>query len=170
MADILRYDYDTVSADGSDNLTQTILDLLNQYPALEQTGLDIEFQVLDTVKGIAMFPNPSIAIISEKESVTGHVKQKCAYAFTVVYRTRANAGNKIKVKEWLDNLGRWVEKQKVRIADEEYQLHNYPVLSEGKAFDKIERTSQGYLYGNTEDKAEDWAISIQATYFNEYDK
>ena len=80
---ILRYDFDTLSADGSDNLTQTLRNLLNEYPFLSSRDI-IEFQVLDTTKGIAMFPNPSVAILTEKEDVIGHVTQTCAYAFTVM--------------------------------------------------------------------------------------
>lgn len=155
MGDILRFDYDIVTADGSDNLTQAIMKLLNEFPQLDG---EIEFQTLDTTKGKAMFPNPSVAILLENESVTGHVTQRCAYAFTVVYRTRTTATNKEKIKEWLDNLGRWLEHTE------------YPVLEGEKEFRKIERTSQSYLYGETTDKAQDWAISLQATYTNEFDR
>lgn len=161
---ILRYDYDVVSEDGSDNLTATLMDLLNEYPLLP-TAQVIEFQLLDTTKGIAMFPNPSVAILTEETDVTGHVTQNCAYAFTVVYRTRATSG-KEKVKEWLDNLGRWLEQQEIS----GYKIEKYPKLKGDMEFQKIARTTQSYLYGNTEDKAEDWAISLQATYRNEYDK
>lgn len=164
---ILRYDFDTLSADGSDNLTQTLRNLLNEYPFLSRRDI-IEFQVLDTTKGIAMFPNPSVAILTEKEDVIGHVTQTCAYAFTVVYRTRST--NKEYVKEWLDNLGRWLEKQAINKDDYEYKLERYPALAEGKEFIKIARSTQSYLYGTTEDKADDWAISMQATYRNEFDR
>lgn len=152
---ILRYDYDTLSADGSDNLTKTLMELLNSYPELDG---EIEFQLLDTTKGKAMFPNPSVAILTENESVTGHVSQTCAYAFTVVYRTRTTATSKEKIKEWLDNLGRWLEHIE------------YPALAGDMKFEKIARTSQSYLYGETTDKAQDWAISLQATYKNEFDR
>lgn len=155
--DILRYDYDTISEDGSDNLTQKLLEILNSYPELE-LNTHIEFQVLDTNKGIAMFANPSVAVLDERESITGHISQTCAYDFTVVYRTRVNASGKERIKEWLDNLGRWIERIE------------YPALSCGKKFEKISRTMQASLYGTTEDKAEDWSISLQATYTNEFDK
>ena len=61
---ILRYDFDVLSEDGSDNLTQTLRDLLNEYPFLSSRDI-IEFQVLDTTKGIAMFPNPSVATLPQ---------------------------------------------------------------------------------------------------------
>lgn len=159
MTEIIGYDYDTILADGSDNITQTLMTLLNQYPGMEsETAKYIDFQLLDTVSGIAMFPSPSVAILTENESITGRVRQTCSYGFTVVYRTRTSNPNKERVKEWLDNLGRWIEKTE------------YPKLNGGKEFVKIARTTQAYLYGTTEDKAEDWAISLQATYSNEFDK
>jgi hypothetical protein len=156
---IIGFDYDTVSQDGSDNITASLLELLNSYPALEQAPIkQIQFQVLDTTKGIAMFANPNVAIMEEFESITGHVRQTCAYAFTIVYRTRADASKKAGIKEWLDNLGRWIEKAE------------YPALAGDRYFKKITRTSQSYLYGTTDDKAEDWSISLQATYHNEFDR
>lgn len=154
---VLRYDYDVLSADGTDNLTQTIMDLLNSYPELAGVSDGhIAFSVLELTKGIGMFPSSSVAVLNETEDVTGHVEQLCAYGFTVVFRTRSAA--KERVKEWLDNLGRWLEQT------------TYPVLDGDKVFKQIKRTTQSYRYATTEDKAEDWAISLQATYTNEFDR
>ena len=156
---ILKYDFDAISADGSDSVTQSLLELLNSYHGLDDISIKfIEFQLLGANKGIAMYANPSVAILTEKESITGHVTQTCAYAFTVVFRISPTQQGKEKIKEWLDNLGRWLEETE------------YPALADGKKFLKISRTTQAYLYNTTEDKAEDWAISIQATYHNEFDR
>lgn len=162
MADILRYDLDTVKEDGSDNLTLSIMEIVNQFPLLGTKT--IEFQKLDITSGIALFPNPTVAIMSEKVSITGHTSQKCAYAFTIVYRTRTS-GSKENVKEWLDDLGRWLERQDVK----GYKLLKYPTLADGMEFTKISRQGQAYLYDTTDDKAEDWAIPITALYNNEFD-
>lgn len=164
---IIGYDFDTLSMDGSDNLTQTLMELLNDYPEMQSVPAKyIEFQLLDTTSGIAMFPKPSIAILSERESITGHVKQTCVYGFTIVYRTRSNYQYKESIKEWLDNLGRWLERQEVN----GNKLEEYPALAGDREFIKISRNTQSYPYGTTEDKAEDWAIEIQATYRNEFDR
>lgn len=153
--EILGYDYDAIANDGQDNITTALLTILNEYPAL-MAGEKITFQSLSASGGIAMFANPAVAILTENESVTGHVRQTCAYAFTVVYRTKIT--NRQYVKEWLDNLGRWIEKQEL------------PLLTDGREFLKIARQTQGYLYNTTDDKAEDWAISLQATYRHEFDR
>lgn len=169
--EIIRYDFDTLAADGNDTVTDTLLNILNEYPGLYQVPSDeITFQILDTVSGIAMFPTPNIAIISEKKDITGHVIQKCVCAFTVVYRTRIGAYGKEQIKEWLDNLGRWLDKQPIKIDGVEHVIDAYPKIDDAKTIDIIQRTTQGYLNNTTTDKAEDWAISMQMIYINEFDR
>lgn len=163
---ILGYDYSMPYADGTDNITRALRELLNSYPELSASD-EITFSVLNADSGKAMFPISSVAILSEKEDITGHVEQTCVYPFMVIYRTSGLTENrKANVKEWLDNLGRWLEKQEVK----GNILNNYPALTGDMEFKKIARTSQGYLYNTNEDKVEDWAISIQATYTNEFDR
>lgn len=153
---IVGYDFDVVSEDGSDNLTQTIRNLINSFPEIPY---EVTFQKLGADDGMAMFPNPSVAILSERESITGHVSQICAYAFTVVRRTKSTrAEYKQSIKESLDSLGRWLEQVEL------------PALAGDRRFIKIVRQTQGYLYQTTDDKAEDWAISLQATYTNDFDR
>lgn len=166
---IVGYDYTMPYADGTDNVTTALMNLLNSYPGLDEND-EITFSTLEVNSGKAMFPVSSVMILSEKKSITGHVTQTCAYPFVLIYRASGISEiRKAKIKEWLDNLGRWLSMQPVNINNEVYKLNSYPELSGEREFEKISSTSQGYLYGVTEDKAEDWAISIQATYKNEYD-
>ena len=45
-------------------------------------------------------------------AITGKVNQVCNYPFYAVYRTAADSQNsKIDIKEFLDKLGKWLEKQ-----------------------------------------------------------
>lgn len=163
---ILGYDFNIPSQDGTDNVTTALRELLNSFPLLEDDE-EIAYNTLENDSGIGMFPTSSVAILTEKESVTGHVTQVCAYPFVVVARSKGlNENRKANQKEWLDDLGRWLEKQEVK----GYKLEKYPYLTETKKFEKISRASQSYLYGTGEDKSEDWAISIQATYKNEFDR
>ena len=76
---------------------------------------------------------------------------------------------KEKVKEWLDNLGRWLERQTVVINETEYKLNDYPNLTRGRTFKNIQRVTPSYLDSINENKAENWAINIVATYKNEFD-
>ena len=165
---ILRYNMDVPQRDGSDDLTVTIKELLNSFPGTEEK---IHFGTLSKEYGIGMFPTSQAAIISEKEDITGHVEQRCAYPFLVVSRAAGlSEARKEKVKEWLDTLGKWLERQNIRIGENEFKLKEYPDLPGDMRFEKFQRTSQAALYGTSEDKVEDWAIAIQATYLVEFDR
>ena len=74
------------------------------------------------------------------------------------------------MKEWLDNLGKWLEKKEITISDKKYHLTEYPTLTGERKFLKISRQTPSYLADTTESMAEDWAISITAQYQYEYDK
>jgi hypothetical protein len=70
------------------------------------------------------------------------------------------------VKEWLDTLGRWLEKQVVKVNGQEEQLTEYPPLTGTRQFTTIRRMSGGYLDSTNENKSENWAIYINARYTN----
>lgn len=160
----VRYDID-----GQEVVSTALMDLINEYPGLTQ-GEYIQYATLGDSKGKAVFPTSGSAIKSEIRDVTGHVEQTCDYPFIVIYRASGlSESRKEKVKEWLDNLGRWLEKQPIIVNGNEYQLEEYPALTRGRSFKQIQRVSPSYLDSINEDKAENWAINITATYKNEYD-
>ena len=160
----VRYDID-----GQEVVSTALMDLINEYPGLTQ-GEYIQYATLGDSKGKAVFPTSGSAIKNEIKDVTGHVKQTCDYPFIVIYRASGlSESKKEKVKEWLDNLGRWLEKQPIIVNGKEYKLDEYPALTRGRKFKRIQRVSPSYLDSINEDKAENWAINITATYTNEYD-
>lgn len=167
MADKKEVKYDV---DGYDVVTSAILELINQYPALTE-GDEITFSVLDEDRGKAMFPISGGVIETEKESITGHVTQICLYPFYVIYRAAGlTEARKAAVKEWLDNLGRWLEKQPITVSGEGYLLEAYPELTGNRYFKSIDRQTPAYLDSTNENKSENWAIYISARYQNEFDK
>ena len=167
MAEEKQVQYDI---DGYDVLTTSLLELLNQFPGLDD-GEKIAFSILDEESGIAMFPISGAVVETEKDSITGHVNQVCLYPFYIVYRASGlSEKRKANVKEWLDNLGKWLEKQPVTISNQEYAVKEYPVLTGNREFISISRQTPGYLDGTNENKSEDWVIHISARYKNEYDK
>lgn len=152
-----------------DKVTQAIREFLNSYPDLD--GDIIEFATLGEESGIAMFPTNSAAITSEKESITGHVKQECAYPFFILYRAGGLTENrKANVKEWLDRLASWLEKQPVKINEHIEKVKEYPTLTGNRIITKIQRTSPAYLDSINENQSENWMISINVTYTNEFDR
>lgn len=157
----VRYD-----VDGYDVLTSALLNLLNAYPGKED---DVGFSTLSEDGGIAMFPISGAVVETETEDVVGNKNQVCLYPFYVIYRASGLSENsKVMAKEWLDNLGRWLEKQPVTINGVEYALDEYPVLTKSRKILSIERQSPGYLDNTNENGAEDWAIYISARYANSF--
>ncbi len=161
----IKYDID-----GYDALTSALMELLNQYPGLSE-GEEIAFSTLGEDNGKAMFPINGAVIESEKKSITGKVTEVCLYPLYVIYRASGlNENRKARVKEWLDNLGKWLEQKKVSIDGMEYQLTELPPLTEGREFLSISRQTLSYLDTVNENKSENWAIYISARYQYEYYK
>lgn len=162
---IVKYDID-----GYEKVTTALTELLNQYPALD-SGEEITFSVLEETSGIGMFPVSGSVIETERRSVTGKVTEVCLYPFYVIYRASGlNENRKAKVKEWLDNLGKWLEQKKVLINGTEYQLEELPPLTDGRKFLSINRQTPAYLDTVNENQSENWAIYISARYQYEYQK
>lgn len=153
-----------------EKITQALRDFINTYPDLD-TGEVIEFATLGEDSGIAMFPTNSAAIRSEIESVTGHVKQVCSYPFFILYRAGGlNQNRKANVKEWLDKFASWLEKQPVTIGNQTYKVVDYPALTRNREITKFQRQSPAYLDSINENQSENWMISINVTYTNEFDR
>lgn len=162
---IVKYDLDGYNA-----LTSALRELLNQFPGLK-SGEEIAFSELQEDTGIAMFPTSGAIVETEKTTITGKVTEVCLYPFFVVYRASGLSENrKAKVKEWLDTLGRWLEQKEVVIDDVRYKLEDLPPLTEGRVFLSINRQSPAYMDNTSEDKTEDWVVSISARYQYEYKK
>lgn len=162
---VVKYDID-----GFDVVTTALRELLDQYPGLSD-GDEITFSMLDDDSGKAMFPVNGSVIESEKESITGHVTQVCLYPFYIIYRASGLSENrKANVKEWLDNLGKWLEKQEITIKNNKYKLEEYPILTGNRKFLTIDRQTPAYLDSTNDNKSENWAIYISARYQNDFDR
>lgn len=154
--------------DGYEALTPAIMDLLNQYPGLT-AGDSFTFSKLSETGGKAMFPNTGAIIERQRISIIGKVYQECVYPFYVYYRAAGlSEGRRVDVKEWLDNVGRWLERQPIKIDDTFYTLESYPELTQNRKIIYFQRQSPAFLNDISEDKVEDWAISISLRYSNEF--
>jgi hypothetical protein len=159
----IRYDLNGIPV-----ITDALISLLNVYPGL-MDGDEITFADLDEEGGITIVPISGAVIETEKTDITDHVTQVCLYPFYVIYREKdLSERRKIKTKEWLDNLGMWLERQIVTINNTEYQLEEYPDLTGDRKFLSIERQSPAYLDKNEEDATEDWVSYLSARYQNEF--
>lgn len=159
----VRYDLD-----GYEVITSALRELLNQYPGLPE-GDEIAFSTLGAESGKAMYPITGAIIETERKDILGGVTQVCLYPFFVIYRASGlSEGRKAAVKEWLDNLGRWLERQTVNVNGSDYVLESYPPLTGRRAFLSIQRQTPAYLDNTQDNNAEDWAIHISARYRNEF--
>lgn len=165
MAKEVKFD-----VDGSEIMSSILLELLNKCPAL--AGRKVMFSTLGEDDGLAFFPSVGAAITSEKESITGHVLQVCAYPFDVVLRgAPRNETARIRNKELLDAIGRWLERQPIVVNGETYTLETYPALEYGtREIQSISRTSPGHLTTVYQNGVEDWLLSASLKYKNEFDR
>ena len=165
MAGTVKYDLD-----GYEYVSRALWDLVNEYPDLE-TGETISFADIDVETGIAFIPTSGAVIVSELNDVTGQTTQDCLYPFTIMYKAGGLSENrKLNVKEWLESLGKWLERQPITISGTEYQMEQYPTLTGNREIRKIERTQPSFLSEVGEDNVETWIIALQATYRNEFNR
>lgn len=161
----------TIDIDGSEAVSKVLLELLNTFPGLSEKQR-ILFSTLSESSGIGFFPTTGAALQSDKEDVTGHVTQVCLYPFSVVYRAAPKSeAQRMRIKEYLDTLGKWLEQQPVLLNGKEYQLEAYPALASGNRIIKtITRTSPAYINAAYQDGIEDWIIAARLSYENEFDR
>lgn len=158
-----------IDVEGTEIVSTVLLTLLNRFPGLD--GKKILFSTLSDTSGIGFFPTSGSVLLSNVEDVTGHVRQVCLYPFSVVYRAALKSEKqKLRVKEFLDTLGKWLEQQPVALAGQDYQLPEYPALGRERVIKSISRTNSGHLNATYDDGIEDWAIAATLKYEVEFDK
>lgn len=161
----VRYDLD-----GGELMTKILCELVNQYPGLPE-GEKITFATLPEAGGISLYPGTGAAIESERTSIIGKVRQVCQYPFFIGWRAAGpGEAQKMAMKEWLDRLGRWLERQPVAIDGSQVQLSSYPPVTAGRKILTISRQIAGYLDERDEHQMETWAISLVCKYENIYQK
>ena len=160
-----------IDVEGSEAVSAVLLELLNQFPGLPD-GKQITFSTLTETSGIGFFPTTGAALLSNVESITGKVRQVCLYPFDIVYRASPKSEKqRMRIKEFLDILGKWLERQPVIIQGTTERLETYPPLESGNRIIKaITRSTPAFLNAVYETGVEDWIISGQLTYNNEYYK
>ena len=156
--------------DAEEKISNVLLTLLNTYPGLD-TGV-IEFARLSETSGIGFFPSSSPVMLIDNHYITGWVYQRCRYSFDVIYRSAPQSdAQKIRVKEFLDGLGRWLEQQPVSINETSYKLETYPEIESGaRKIRKITRVTPAFMMTANPNGIQDWAISLEMIYQNNYFK
>lgn len=161
MSEQIRYD-----VSGNSVMTKILDELICSFPgwATEEPT----FSSVGKEKGVGWYPVSDAIITSEKRTITGCVHQECQYPFYVLYRFSGGPENtRIAIKEKLDMLGEWLEKQEISIGAEKYRLDTYPSFA-GREIKSIRRTTPSYNANMYENGVSDWVVYITVTYQNDY--
>lgn len=156
--------------EGFPYVTDALMETINRYPGLDDEE-KFQFSTILSEAGMTVIASSGASILDERESITGHVWQTCAYPFMVVYRASGlNSKRKIQTKEWLDTLAEWLCRKTVTINDQQYQLKSWPPLTGDRKILRITRQSAAFLSGVNEDKSENWVMNLVIQYQNEFDR
>ena len=152
---------------GFEILTNAVLNLLSQFPGLN--GREILFEELGRESGIAFSADNGALVMTERRSITDHVRQNCQYPFFIVYRTASTQEyQKLQVQAFFDAFGKWLCKEPAVVNGEMVRLEKYPALSEGRKITRITR-SNSYGLEPGEDGVQDWLLPVIVEYTNEFD-
>ena len=152
---------------GFEILTNAVQELLSQFPGLN--GREILFEELDKESGIAFSANNGALVMSERRSITDHVRQNCQYPFFIVYRTASTQEyQKLQVQAFFDAIGKWLCREPAVVNGETVRLTQYPALSDNRKITRITRSNSYGLEPN-EDGVQDWLMPVTVEYTNEFD-
>ena len=153
--------------DGFEILTNAVLELLSQFPGLN--GREILFEELGKESGIAFSANNGALVMSERRSITDHVRQSCQYPFFIVYRTASTQEyQKLQVQAFFDAIGKWLCREPAVVNGETVRLKSYPALSDDRKITRITR-SNSYGLEPSSDGVQDWLMPVTVEYTNEFD-
>lgn len=158
-----------IDVEGTEIVSTALLTLLNSFPGLD--GKKILFSTLADTSGIGFFPTSGAVLLADIEDIVGHVQQVCLYPFSVVYRAAPKSEvQKLRIKEFLDTLGKWLERQPVTVSGQACQISEYPALEKGRKVKSISRTSPAHLNAAYNDGIEDWTVTATLKYEAEFDR
>lgn len=160
-----------IDIDGSEAVSAVLQKLLNKFPGLSPRQR-VQFATLEDSGGVGFFPSTGAAIEQEKEDICGHVSQRCLYPFAVIYSAAPKSETqRLRIKEFLDTMGKWLERQPVKVNGRTVQLTDYPELASGnRVIKSIGRTSPACLSAVYDDGMEEWTVGLRLTYENEFDR
>ena len=153
---------------GFEVLKDAILTLINEYPGLN--GRIVTFGGLTEDSGISVEPESGALVYVQQNDIIGGVHQQCQFPFFVVRRGETTSEyQKLRVTEFLDDLGSWLCREPVTINGTEYQLSEYPQLTGGRKITAIVR-SNSYGLAPNENKTQDWVLPVTVNYTHDFMK
>lgn len=142
---------------GAEQLTKPFLALLNSYPDLMEDE-KIVFGDGSQESGIALYPVSSALVLTRTDDITGWRVDECQYMAYLIYKVSRDSGaNRISIKDFLDDIGRWIEDQ------------DYSGMSQEVKVTNISRQTASYLDSTEESGVENWAIQLLLEYTRTYE-
>ena len=167
-----------VNVNSAEAVSVVLLDLVNEFPGLS-AGERVQFATIGKNGGIGFFPNVGGMRTNHRENVLGQVQDTCRYPFSIVYNAALNTETqRLRVKEFLDAMGRWLEGQPVTVDGQVYKLEAWPALHPENGanvavkcqIQSITRLTAAHLNQAYPDGFEDWVFSAELTWRSEYNK
>lgn len=143
-------------------ITRAVALMLQKCPAVTNRKITTRIEDLMTTPGvIGIFPlNGSVYL---KKYISGAFVGQCS--FMLKYRhTPTDDEDKIDAADTLDRAGQWMEGRKVTIDGKEYELSEYPELTDGREIVSIERQSNAFLNALMQDGSADYQINLRVQY------
>ena len=146
-----------IDVQDGESFTMLLLNTLNEYPDLME-GEKIVFGDSSHNSGLAMYPIAGALVLSETQDVLGMIDSSRQYPFTIVYKVAQGSANlAISIKDFLDNMGKWLERQDLsRKVSEEITIND------------IKRQTVAALDSVEEDGTQNWTVSISLNYTKRY--
>lgn len=147
------------------SVLEVIYKLIKECPFISDKN--VKFDFLDIEEDtIAVMSTPGACILSNNilGGFTGSLP------FILGHKGRQSSDNrKIKTVDLLNNIGRWLGKEKVTIGDKEYVLTEYPVLSDNRKITRIEQQTVPYISDIDEKSNITYICTVKVTYCKEVD-
>lgn len=143
-------------------VTRAVAVLLQKCPAVTNRKITTRVEDLMTTPGvIGIFPlNGSVYL---KKYISGSFVGQ--HSFMLKYRTVPSDDEaRIDAADMLDRIGQWLEGRRITIDGSEYELSEYPELSDGREIVSIERQSNAFLNALMQDGSADYQINLKVQY------
>lgn len=145
------------------SVLETIYRLVKECPFIEEKSVKFDFLDIEE-DSIAVMSTPGACIVS-KDILGGFTG---SLPFILGYKGRQSSDNrKIKTVDLLNNIGKWLGKEKVTVDDKEYVLKEYPVLSDNRKITRIEQQTVPYISDIDEKSNITYVCTVKVTYLKE---
>lgn len=145
------------------SVLEAVYKLIKECPFIEKENVKFDFLDIEE-NSISVLSTPGAFIIS-KDILGGFTG---SLPFILGHKGRQSSDNrKIKTVDLLNNIGKWLGKEKVTIDDREYVLKEYPLLSDNRKITRIEQQTVPYISDIDEKSNITYICTLKVTYCKE---